>query len=113
MFADIGSLRPRYCTTNLLSPLSTGFRRRLSSHNQYPRVDPRWILSQIKHNTVLRKGNSGEQPSVGFAPFSGVNYRADGNAIIPQVEIVSTGGLELLAFRLLGMGMVVEAVVVW
>jgi hypothetical protein len=34
--------------------------------------------------TVFRKGNGtiSDPPSVGFAPIKGVNYQADGNAII-------------------------------
>jgi hypothetical protein len=81
LFQDIGSLRPGYCAASFVSSLATGTGRRAAPIAS----TPAWILggSFLKSTyTVFRKGSSGEQPSVGFAPLSGVNYQADGNAII-------------------------------
>ena len=81
MFEDIGTLRPGYCTASFVSSLTTGIGRRLPPTSSTP---ARILVATFLESTytVFRKGNSGEQPSLGFAPLSGVNYQANGNAIL-------------------------------
>ena len=77
---DITPFRAGYCVASLMATNSTNF----PNYNTTS-VDPAWILglSFLKSTyTVFRAGNSSEAASVGFAPLRGVNYTADGNAII-------------------------------